>query len=90
MSRNLVSIPKALANELDTYFQTSRFAQKEFTKFNKGTLLARIVKVAARFRYTVDQSAFGPNFKGVFKLSCKSKALRVSAATLPLAEDWTD
>ena len=88
MAHALVKIPAKLADAFDTYFQTSRFAQKNFVKFNKDAVLAHIEKVAARYNYVLDASARSPNFKGVFKLANKSRTLRVSASTLPLAEDW--
>lgn len=90
MSHALIKIPAPLADAFDTYFQTSKFAQANFTRFNKELVLDSIKRVAARYGYTVDEAAFKPNFKGVFKLTRKTKAIRVSAATMPLAEDWTE
>jgi len=89
MSHARIPMPKALADAFDTYFQTSKFAQKNFIKFDKGMVLPAIEKAAARFGYTVDRSAYEPGFKGVFKLNRKTRSIRVSASTLPLAEDWT-
>lgn len=89
MSHALVKIPAKLADAFDTYFQTSKFAQRNFMRFNKDAVLEQIKTVAKRYNYTIDPSAFGPNFKGVFKLANKTRTIRVSAATLPMAEDWT-
>lgn len=89
MSHARIPMPKPLSDAFDTYFQTSKFAQKNFLKFNKEIVLAAIERAAARYGYTVDRSAYEPGFKGVFKLNRKTRSLRVSAATLPLAEDWT-
>lgn len=92
--RNQVRIPKKLADSFDTYFQTSRFAQANFTRFNKDMTIGQIKRLAERHGYVLDEEhALGKNFKGTFKISGgkgkKQKSLRVSAATLPLAEDWT-
>lgn len=94
-NRNHVRIPKKLADAFDTYFQTSRFAQRNFVKFNKDLTIGQIQRLAERYGYTLDTDhALGKSFKGTFKISGgrskkNPKNLRISARTLPLAEDWT-
>lgn len=89
MSHPLIPIPAPLADVLDTYFQTSRFAQKNFLRFNKEEILTKIERVAARYNYKLDESARSDKFKGEFKLNRASRSIRVSSKTLPMAEDWT-
>lgn len=88
MSKPLVKMPAALADALDTYFQTSRFAQANFLPFNKTLALTKLHDAARRFNYTVTPVESKGQFKGVFKLDRPSQSLRVSAKTLPLAERW--
>lgn len=87
-NKPLVVMPKKLTDTLDAYFQTSKFAQKNFVPFNKELLHAKIREVAGRFNYEVVGLEEGKDFKGVFKLERKSQKLRVSAKTLPFAEKW--
>lgn len=93
-NKPVAKLPKKLADAFDTYFQTSRFAQKNFVKFDKSMTLGQIKRIAERHGYTLDEAAaLSKNFKGTFKISGgkakRVKHLRVSAATLPFAEDWT-
>lgn len=88
--KKAVRIPKKLADVMDTYFQTSQFAQKHFLKFNKENLLTQIKERAARYGYELDTDhAESDKFKGVFKLSHAKRDIRISRNTLPFAEDWT-
>lgn len=94
VSHKAVRLPKKLADSFDTYFQTSRYAQKNFTKFDKSLVLTTIKNAADRHGYVLDEEhALSSKFKGVFKISGGKgktpKTLRVSAATLPQAEDWS-
>ena len=93
MAHAQVRIPRRLAGAFDSYFQTSRFAQANFIKFNKELVIKQINSTAERHGLVLDEEhALGPKFKGTFKLSGgkkKQRMLRVSAASLPHAEDWT-
>lgn len=89
-----VKLPKKLADAFDTYYQTSRYAQQQFIPFNKDMILPQLEQRAQRYGFTLDADhARSKAFKGTFKLSGGRKKvpmqLRVSAKSLPLAEDWT-
>lgn len=94
MAHAQVRLPKKLADAFDTYFQTSRFAQSKFMKFDKRLTIGQIKRLADRHGFELDEAhALGDKFKGTFKINGgkgkNKKALRISASTLPLAEDWT-
>lgn len=93
MAHATTRLPKKLADAFDTYFQTSRFAQAKFMKFDKKLTIGQIKRLAERHGFTLDEEhALGTKFKGTFKISGGKgktpKNLRVSAATLPRAEVW--
>lgn len=92
-TRNQVRLPKKLADAFDTYFQTSRFAQTNFVRFDKTMTLGQVKRLAERYGYTFDmEHATKGKFRGFFKLSGgkrKYRDLRVTSDSLPMAEDWT-
>lgn len=88
MSKPLVAMPRKLTEAVDAYFQTSRFAQRNFLPFNKTLTLSRLEAEASKLGYTVTPVESNGQFKGTFKLDRVSQSLRVSAKTMPLAERW--
>lgn len=88
MSKPLVTMPRRLTNAVSAYFETSRFAQANFLRFDKTLCLNKLNEEAAKLGYTVTPVESKGQFKGVFKLDRASQSLRVSAKTLPLAEKW--
>ena len=79
-----VMIPRKLADALDTYYQTSAFAQRNFTKFDKTMTHQKIKDEAAKLHYTVEVSQ-GKN-SGTFIFARPSRKMRVSRKTFPEAE----
>lgn len=80
----MVALPAKLADSLDTYFQTSAFAQKNFTKFNREMVMATVVKAAARLGYAV--TAGEGKSAGQFVFARATQTLRVTRANFPNAE----
>ena len=80
----MVSLPAKLADSLDTYFQTSTFAQKNFTKFNRDLVMGAINKAATRLGYNV--TAGEGKSAGQFVFARASQTLRVTRSTFPNAE----
>lgn len=80
----LIALPRKLADTLDTYYQTSAFAQKNFTKFNKDMLIGMIRSSAAKLGYdtVVGEGKSG----GQFVFTRKTQVLRVTRANFPNAE----
>jgi hypothetical protein len=81
------TLPTKLLEAFKAYFQTSKFAQENFIKFNKTMTVNGIKREASRYGYTLVNGE-EPNFKGVFKLRRRDRELRVAARTLPAAEVW--
>lgn len=89
-ARKQVRIPKKLVDAFDSYFQTSRFAQQHFIKFNKDMTLGQIKRLAERHGYEFDiEHATRGKFRGFFKLhggrGKVKRDFRVTADSLPFA-----
>ena len=84
MNSKTIEIPKRLADKLDTYYQTSAFAQKNFTKFDKSFVLNMVTEEANRLGYTVEVSE-GKN-AGQFTFSRPTRVMKVTRKTFPKAQ----
>lgn len=84
MSKKLIALPRKLADVLDTYYQTSAFAQKNFTKFSRDSLLNMVKDRAARLGYSMTAGE-GKN-AGQFEFSRPTQTIRVNRQSFPLAE----
>jgi hypothetical protein len=80
----LVALPKVLADALDSYYQTSKFARQHFIRFNKELVYRELNAAASRLGYTMSASE-GKN-AGQFVFTRASKTLRVTRDTFPQAE----
>lgn len=87
-NKPMVDLPPGLRREFDTYFQTAKYAQANFTRFDRSMIMERLSQAASRYGYTIVTDPTASNFKGVFRLERPTREIRVSNKTYPRAEIW--